>query len=106
MTRRADLPTVVIAVAPYMDELLSLREEVFDLRLRQAPARPDLEKVLEGTPIDIFREGAGWGARIRFTNFNSGVSGLKSYEGALTAALRHIEQLWHTREKELNGEDV
>jgi hypothetical protein len=105
MRYRADVPHIVTAVAPYMEELMNLREEVFELRMKQAPPRRDLDKILEGTPITIERAGSEWNARIRFTNFNSGVYGAKTYEDALTEALRHIEQLWHSREKELRGEE-
>ena len=96
-----DVPEVVLAVAPAMQELLRLRKENTGLRWDKYVPNADLEKLTEDTPFLLVRESDGrWSCRISLgPNFHTSTGG-DSAEQAFRRGLRHLETCWQRREAE------
>lgn len=100
MTSEKALPNVIIGMAPLMEELLRLREEVRDLRMKRDPAPRELQKLLEGTPIRIDRDLATgkWRYTLRLRHGQTGGDFIETYDEAFRQAVKRFDELWFADE--------
>lgn len=101
--RRPELtPEMILAVEPYMNELLNLREEVARLRAAVKPAPPGLADVFtaaglkfgkrEGDPNDPRTAGrVEWWCSIKLKDCNTGGIGRTEYDLAVNVLSRFKE---------------
>lgn len=66
---RYGLADVLLAIEPELRELIQLRREVVELRMRVHPPTPDIHALIRKTAIAIFQAQDGrWEARINLVN--------------------------------------
>ena len=103
---RYEVPEFILAVAPLMRELLSLREEVHRLRMLKDPAPAELLEAMDATPFRLERQNdAKWGFSIGFLHFPTGGAGYETAQEAFRGMLNHVATVWIEREREFYETD-
>jgi hypothetical protein len=102
LSHSGNVPEMIAIVAPYMDELLSLRKANEELRFEKYTPNTTLEALIDNTPFRLRQDDDGrWGCTISLADdYTTGVSGQATPEAAFKRALEHVASCWQSRERE------